>query len=88
VTNYVYRITVAASAKRELGGLSPIAIERIRQKIRELANDPRPAGCKKLRGFRNLWRIRVGDYRVVYTVNDNNKTVDVTRIVHRRDAYE
>ena len=45
-------------------------------------------GCKKLRGARNLWRIRVGDYRVVYTVNDAAKTVDVTRIAHRREAYD
>jgi mRNA interferase RelE/StbE len=57
-------------------------------RIRELANDPRPANCKKLHGARNLWRIRIGNYRVVYTVNDAAKTVDVMRIAHRREAYD
>jgi len=88
VTDDVYRVTFAASAKRELIALSVNAIERIQPRIRELANDPRPPGCKKLRGARNLWRIRVGDYRVVYTVNDTAKTVDVTRIAHRREVYD
>ena len=72
----------------ELIGLAANAIERIQPKIRELANDPRPPGCKKLRGAKNLWRIRVGDYRVVYTVDDIAKTVDVTRIAHRREVYD
>ncbi len=88
MTDDVYRVTFAASAKRELIALSVNAIERIQPRIRELANDPRPPGCKKLRGARNLWRIRVGDYRVVYTVNDTAKTVDVTRIAHRREVYD
>jgi mRNA interferase RelE/StbE len=87
VKDNVYRVTIAASAKRELFALSANAILRILPKIRALANDPRPANCKKLRGARNLWRIRIGDYRVVYTVNDAAKTVDVTRIAHRREAY-
>ena len=88
MTDNVYRVTFAASAKRELIALSANAIERIQPKIRELANDPRPPGCKKLRGARNLWRIRIGDYRVVHTVNDTAKTVDVTRIAHRREVYD
>ena len=88
MTDDVYRVTLAASAKRELIALSANAIERILPKIRELANDPRPPGCKKLRGGRNLWRIRIGDYRVVYTVNDTTKTIDVTRIAHRREVYD
>jgi mRNA interferase RelE/StbE len=88
VTDEVYTVTFAASAKRELVALAANAIERIQPKIRELANDPRPPGCKKLRGAKNLWRIRVGDYRVVYTVDDAAKTVDVTRIAHRREVYD
>jgi mRNA interferase RelE/StbE len=88
VTNNVYKITFAASAKRELVAFPTSAIERIQPKIRELANDPRPPGCKKLQGARNLWRIRVGDYRVVYTVDDDAKTIDVTRIARRREVYD
>jgi len=45
-------------------------------------------GCKKLHGARNQWRIRVGHYRIVYTVNDTAKAVDVTRIAHRREVYD
>ena len=88
MTDNVYGVTFAASAKRELIALSANAIERVQPKIRELANEPRPVGCKKLRGAKNLWRIRVGDYRVVYTDNDAAKTVDVTRIAHRREVYD
>jgi mRNA interferase RelE/StbE len=57
-------------------------------KIERLADDPRPPGCRKLRGYKDLWRVRVGDYRVVYIIEDDNKMVTVTRIAHRREAYE
>ncbi len=84
----VYEITFAASAKREFRDLSPDVIDRIRPKVRELANDPRPPGCKKLHGHKDRWRIRIGDYRIVYSIDDANKTVDVTRIAHRREVYD
>jgi mRNA-degrading endonuclease RelE of RelBE toxin-antitoxin system len=48
----------------------------------------RPPGCKKLKGGDNEWRIRVGDYRIVYEIDDRARTVDVTRIAHRREAYD
>ena len=57
------------------------------QKIKALAIDPRPAGCRKLQGAENLWRIRVGDYRVIYTVLDQELIVEIVTIRHRRDAY-
>jgi mRNA interferase RelE/StbE len=57
-------------------------------KIEGLAANPRPSGCRKLRGYKDLWRIRIGDYRVVYIIDDDRKTVSVTRIAHRRDVYE
>ena len=84
----VYSISFAASAKRELLDLSPEVIGRIRPKINDLAKDPRPPGCKKLQGYRDRWRIRIGNYRIVYAINDAAKTVDVTRIAHRREVYE
>jgi mRNA interferase RelE/StbE len=84
----VYEIVFAASAKREFRDLSPDVIERILPKIRDLANNPRPPGCKKLHGYRDRWRIRIGDYRVVYAISDTSKRVDVTRIAHRREVYE
>ncbi len=53
-----------------------------------LENNPRPPGCKKLTGHQDIWRIRVGDYRVLYTVDDAEMIVRVSRIAHRRDVYE
>jgi len=83
----VYAITFAASAKKEFRDLTADVIERILPRIRALANEPRPPGCKKLHGYKDRWRIRIGDYRVVYTINDAARTVDVTRTAHRRDVY-
>ncbi len=57
-------------------------------RLENLAANPRPTQCKKLKGGDNEWRIRVGDYRIVYEIDDTAKTVDVTRIAHRRDVYE
>ena len=84
----VYAITFAASAKREFLDLPAEVIERIRPKIRDLVKDPRPPGCRKLQGYKDRWRIRIGDYRVVYAINDATKTVDVMRIAHRGHVYE
>ncbi len=60
---------------------------RIDRKIMALAENPRPPGCKKLKGYKDQWRVRVGNYRVVYTVNDQKLLVEVTRIRHRTDVY-
>jgi mRNA interferase RelE/StbE len=86
VTPYV--VTFAASARRELTGLSPDVIARLLPKIRELTGNPRPAGCKKLHGYRNRWRICVGDYRIVYAIDDAGKSVDIARVAHRKEVYE
>jgi len=83
-----YLVTFAASARKELTGLPPDAIARLLPKIRGLACDPRPAGCQKLHGYKNRWRIRAGDYRVVYVIDDTGKSVDITRIAHRKEVYE
>ena len=53
-----------------------------------LAENPRPHGCKKLQGRKDQWRIRVGDYRVVYTIDDAKLLVEVTRVRHRDEVYE
>jgi mRNA interferase RelE/StbE len=63
-------------------------IERIVPRLENLASNPRPSGCKKLRSGDEEWRIRVGDYRVVYTIDDARLLVEVTRIRHRREVYE
>ena len=63
-------------------------VARIVPRLEALAETPRPPGCKKLKGGDKEWRIRVGDYRAVYEIDDAAKTVDVTRIAHRREVYE
>jgi mRNA interferase RelE/StbE len=57
-------------------------------RLEHLASVPRPPRCKKLKGGDHEWRIRVGDYRIVYVIDDEARTVDVTRIAHRRDVYD
>ena len=88
--NYVdeYRVAVKPSAKKELGDLSESLIERIFQRLCGLSANPRPAGCKKLKNGEKEWRIRVGDYRVIYTIEDSVRLVEVTRIRHRREVLK
>jgi len=62
-------------------------IARIAPRLEKLASNPHPPGCKKLKGGDKEWRIRVGDYRVVYTIDDANSLVEVTRIRHRSEVY-
>jgi mRNA interferase RelE/StbE len=83
-----YAIETKPSARKELENLSDTLISRLVPKIEALAANPRPSGCRKLRGYKDIWRIRVGDYRVVYIIDDDRRMVSVTRIAHRRDVYE
>ncbi|MBF0563977.1 MAG: type II toxin-antitoxin system RelE/ParE family toxin [Nitrospirae bacterium] len=55
--------------------------------IEALAKEPRPRGCVKLKYIKNLWRIRIEDYRVIYSIDDRNTSLDVIAIRHRNDAY-
>jgi mRNA interferase RelE/StbE len=82
-----YSISFARSARKELEHLPGDVVERILAKIEMLAENPRPVGVIKLHGQKNLWRMRVGDYRVVYSIDDFSKAVDVSVIRHRRDVY-
>jgi len=82
-----YTITFAQSTRKELERLSTSVVNRIFPKIEALAQNPRPPGCRKLRGFENLWRIRIGDYRVVYQVFDEELVVDIVAVRHRSQAY-
>jgi len=83
-----YAITFARSARRELEALETKVVARIFQRIEALGKEPRPSGCKKLVGSKWLWRIRVGDYRVVYAVYDDKQAVDIVAVRHRKDVYE
>ena len=83
-----YSVELKPSARKELEKLPAKLIERIFPKLEALEDEPRPAGCKKLKGGQQEWRIRVGDWRVVYTVDDVKLRVSVTRIRHRSEVYE
>lgn len=82
-----YHITFTRSARKELEALKDPLLLRIIRNIEALAIEPRPANCRKLTGADDLWRIRVGDYRILYTVQDKSRRVDVIAIRHRSDAY-
>lgn len=83
-----YRLEIKPSAHKELERLDDSVLNRVVPRIEALRENPRPAGSRKLRGFKNDWRIRIGDYRVVYTIDDSCGIVDVARIRHRRDVYD
>lgn len=83
-----YSVELKPSARKELERLPGRVIERIFPRLEALEEEPRPTGCKKLKGGRDEWRIRVGDYRVVYTVDDLKLRVSVTRVRHRSHVYE
>src|SRR4029077_6827409 len=81
-----YRVVIKVSAEKELAALPAHTRERIHQRILSLESDPRPRGAKKLQG-QEAYRLRVGDYRVLYTVDDSARQVMVYAIGHRRDVY-
>jgi mRNA interferase RelE/StbE len=83
-----YSVELKQSARKELERLPAKLIERIFPRLEGLASEPRPAGCKKLKGGQREWRIRVGDYRVVYTIDDEKLLVSVMRIRHRSEVYD
>ena len=81
-----YAISILRRAQKELADLPTAARERVRDRIRQLADDPRPSGALKLTG-RPAWRVRAGDYRVVYEIRDDRREIVIVHIGHRRDVY-
>ena len=83
----MYEVLLEHSAERDLKALAADIFHRIIPKIKYLSQNPRPSGCHKITGSKNDWRIRVGDYRVIYEIDDRRRLVKVMRIRHRRDVY-
>jgi mRNA interferase RelE/StbE len=83
-----YSIVFARSARKELESLSAKLVQRIFPTIEALAKEPRPKGCRKLTAENNLWRLRVGDYRVLYTIDDDKQAIDIVAVRHRSKAYQ
>jgi mRNA interferase RelE/StbE len=82
-----YSITFARSARKELQALDATVVNKIFPKIESLSGYPRPENSIKLKGGGNLRRIRIGVYRVIYAIDDDNKLVDIIAVRHRKEAY-
>jgi mRNA interferase RelE/StbE len=82
-----YRVEVRPAALKQLDRVHGPDRARILRRVQSLADNPRPAGVTKLAGSDDLWRIRVGDYRVVYIVVDEVLVVTVVAVGHRREVY-
>ena len=81
-----YRICIDRQAQKEFNDLPPDVRGRAKESVLALANDPRPRHSRKLTG-REGWRIRVGDYRVIYEIEDSEKTITILHLGHRRNVY-
>jgi mRNA interferase RelE/StbE len=82
-----YRVDITPAARREYEKLERPFQKRLKDAILALENNPRPHGCEKMEGTGNAYRIRAGDYRVIYKICDNVLVVLVIRIGHRREIY-
>ena len=82
-----YQIVFLKAAERDFDDLDRHLQKRVGRKIDGLANEPRPDGCMKLAGDENIYRIRIGDYRVLYVIEDSRVLVTVIRVGHRREIY-
>jgi mRNA interferase RelE/StbE len=82
----VYDVFVLPAAQKDLDKLEASAFERILKKVRTLSRDPRPPGCLKLTGEEG-YRLRIGNHRVLYRIDDTSKRIYIYRIKHRKEVY-
>jgi len=87
LTGLDYTVHVKSSAKKEIAALPTDVQHRVAERIDKLQFDPRPPGCSKLAGAEDTYRIRVGDYRIIYDVHDKIVTVTIISVGHRREVY-
>lgn len=83
----LYTIAIKKSAEKEIAALPLAVVEKIYQALNELTIDPRPVGVKKLVGHKNLYRIRVSDYRIIYNIEDKVLQILILKVGHRKDIY-
>jgi mRNA interferase RelE/StbE len=83
----MYKLLIKRSAEKDLGRVSRVTFQRVNAKILTLRDEPRPPGVRRLTGPLEGWRIRVGDYRILYQIDDSEQTVTIVRVRHRRDVY-
>ena len=84
-----YQVRIARDAERDIADLHSAIVPRVVKAIRALGENPRPTGCKKLKGVQTeSWRIRVGAYRILYVIDDGVRIVEVREVGHRKDIYK
>jgi mRNA interferase RelE/StbE len=83
-----YQVVVLDRVAKAIDALHPEARQRIRSKLAALAGNPRPPGVVRLTGLEDAYRIRVGDYRIVYAIRDQELLVLIIRVGHRREVYD
>ncbi|MEO0537068.1 MAG: type II toxin-antitoxin system RelE/ParE family toxin [Cyanobacteria bacterium P01_A01_bin.123] len=83
-----YQVVFKPAAQRQLKKLTPVVQKRLIELIESLTDEPRPPNCKKLKGRLDQYRLRSGDYRIIYSINDTTLIVKVIKLGHRRDIYE
>ncbi len=84
----MFALSVERSAAKDLKKLPSIYFPKIVSKIKELSNEPYPKGCKKLINNENFWRIRIGNYRIIYEVIESDNLIKIYKIKHRKDVYK
>ncbi len=83
----MYEIYLERSAEKDLRKLQPDFFQTIVEKIKNLAENPYLHGCRKIRGSKNFWRIRVGSYRILYEIDESTKLIRIYKVKPRKDAY-
>ena len=83
----MYEVLLERRAESDIRKLTEQVFHRIIPHIKALAEDPKPPGCRKIAGSKNDWRIRIGEYRVIYEIDEHAEAVKVMRISHRREVY-
>ena len=82
-----YKIEVSATAERQIKKLGREDQIRVVRAVKALANEPRPSGCRKLQGYDDVYRIRIGRYRALYSIDGRRVVITVLKVAHRRDMY-
>ncbi len=83
-----YQLIILPKAEKELKKLPKQLFTKVDEAILHLADNPRPSGCKKLTGFNDTYRIRVGNYRILYRIEDTQLIIEVIRVADRKDVYK
>ena len=84
----LYRVDLMPQAQKDLDGFSGKLLSRLEKVILGFYDEPRPYTSKKLSGGGSRWRIRMGDYRILYEIDDSHKSVKVYRIAYRKEVYK